>query len=271
MDYEVLYSYFYEKWYCKFENAIKEYLIECKNNDIKLGSAINDLKQTYIQEFADKIKLNQNDLLKELYNLFIKRFSDYEKNEINRVFENKILKNFESLNRSELPKNYTIKQLLFDFIKVDVVKEIQRLLQNNNSLLQMFYKANDFSEFEIRDHRGISIEDYPIYKKLHKRLYPEYYETAVEDSDSLNETLDIEESKLSSKQKVLLIEKLILNAEKWQSSSERKRSEILSKITGTNSDNIRKTLAMEDEKPSTYSKEFINDIKIVEKIFNQLG
>lgn len=271
MDYEVLYSYYYEKWYCKFENSIKDYFIECKNNDIKLGSAINDLKQIHIQEFANKIKLNQSDLLKELYNVFIKRFSDYEKNEINRVFEKKILKNFESLNRSELPKNYTIKQLLFDFIKVDVVKEIQRLLQNNSSLLQMFYDVNDFSEFEIRDHRGIRIEDYPIYKKLYKRLYPEYYQKYDEDNDSLDETLDIEGNKLSSKQIVLLIEKLILNAEKWQSASERKKSEILSKITGTNSDNIRKTLAMGNEKASTYSKEFIYDIEIVEKIFNQLG
>ncbi len=127
---------------------------------------------------------------------------------------------------------------------------------------------NEFENFEIKDYSPISLENSEIFKSLNQKKYPDSYNSQ---NDNLPDEFEEKTKGLDSTQKILLIEKLIKNAHKWETTDERKKGFIISKIIDRNSDNIRKTLAKSDKKPSEYSEKFVNDIAIADEIINKLG
>ena len=75
---------------------------------------------------------------------------------------------------------------------------------------------------------------------------------------------------LTTTQKILLIEKL-MNYNNWSNVSERKKADVLSKITETSPENIRKTLGKLNNKISENTEAFNNDIVLIEQLINSLG
>ena len=176
IDYEKIYVDFYSKYYTKAEVLIKFYLIKRKSQDKAFGKS-HFLVSDYLRNaLANNYNLHRNEKLKVVYELFGTRYSEYEVDHIQKIFANEIKIAFENIEVSQLPKNYSYSKFIKEIAIIEVVDEISRLMSNNSQLLDMFYKANVFDDFEIREHRGISLEHYPVYKILHKILHPEYYE-----------------------------------------------------------------------------------------------
>ena len=176
IDYEKIYVDFYSKYYTKAEVLIKFYLIKRKSQDKAFGKS-HFLVSDYLRNaLANNYNLHRNEKLKVVYELFGTRYSEYEVDHIQKIFANEIKIAFENIEVSQLPKNYSYSKFIKEIAIIEVVNEILRLMSNNSQLLDMFYKANVFDDFEIREHRGISLEHYPVYKKLHQILHPEYYE-----------------------------------------------------------------------------------------------
>lgn len=176
IDYEKIYVDFYSKYYTKAEVLIKFYLIKRKSQDKAFGKS-HFLVSDYLRNaLANNYNLHRNEKLKVVYELFGTRYSEYEVDHIQKIFANEIKIAFENIEVSQLPKNYSYSKFIKEIAIIEVVDEISRLMSNNSQLLEMFYKANVFDDFEIREHRGISLEHYPVYKKLHQILHPEYYE-----------------------------------------------------------------------------------------------
>ena len=183
MEYENIYEHFYSKYYTKTESLIKSFLINRKNQKKTFGITLNEVNHYLSDIIINKYNLYKNENLKELHQLFGKRYSIYEIDQVQEIFANDIKTAFEKIETSELPNNYTYHKFIKEIAIIEVVKEILRLLSINSQLLEMFYKLNEFEEFEIRYHRNISLENYPVYKKMHLKLYPEYYIPFTEKED----------------------------------------------------------------------------------------
>ena len=268
MNYENEYKFYYDKFYSKIENRIKKYYIEQSNKEMGFGTIHNELAQFLFNDLGRTIYLNSNDDLKELLKKFNSRYARYKKNETNHVVENDIKPAFDKLNKETFPLNYCLEKLLIQIALINSKNEIGRLLHNNNGLFKLFYELNEFDNFEIKDYNGISIENTEIFKSLNQKKYPDLYNSQ---NDNLYEEYEKETNGLDTTQKILLIEKLIKNAHKWETTDERKKGFIISKIIDRNSDNIRKILAKSDKKPSEHKKKFIDDIAIADEIINKLG
>ena len=176
IDYEKIYVDFYSKYYTKAEVLIKFYLIKRKSQGKAFGKS-HFLVSNYLKNaLANNYNLHRNEKLKVVYELFGTRYNEYEADHIRNIFAKEVKTAFEKIQFSELPKNYSYPKFIKEIAIIEVVIEISRLMSNNSQLLEMFYKANVFDDFEIREHRGISLEHYPVYKKLQQMAYPEYYE-----------------------------------------------------------------------------------------------
>ena len=75
----------------------------------------------------------------------------------------------------------------------------------------------------------------------------------------------LKENELTTRQKVLLIENLIVS-NVWGKYSERKKAKLISYIINTNETNIRNILAISDKKLSEQTKDFTDDIALIEKL-----
>src|SRR5690606_7314026 len=114
----------------------------------------------------NNLNLNKYDCLKNLHIIFQKRYALYEIDILQEVFTHEVKEDFGKIKKDELPLHYSYSQLIKDIAVFEIVNEILRLLQNNSQLLNMFYKANYFDEFEIRECSEFYLENYPLYKKL---------------------------------------------------------------------------------------------------------
>lgn len=175
MEYENIYEHFYSKYYTKTESLIKFFLIKRKSQKKTFGITINEVRHYLSDTIISNHNLYKNEKLRELHQLFDKRYSIYEIDQVQEVFANEIKTAFNKIETAELPKDYTYAKFIKETAIIEVVNEISRLLSINSQLLEMFYKLNEFNEFEIRYHLNISIQNYPVYKKMHLKLYPEYY------------------------------------------------------------------------------------------------
>jgi hypothetical protein len=193
MDYKQEYEYFYNKYYSHFEKLIKHFLMAQKVKKRHSNLVFNELTNYLANDFQIEIQLSSNPNLKEFLQVFEKRYSYYEEDEINLTFANEIKPSFDSIDSEQLPVGYTIRKLLIEIAIFSIVKEINRLLQSNISLFNLFYVLGDFSNFEIKHYSGVSLESTPIYKSLYHRLYPEAYENSIAEEDIHNDDLENKE------------------------------------------------------------------------------
>ena len=175
MDYEKIYQEFYSKYYNKAEILVKNLLIKSKSKDKNFGVPYKQVNNYLSDTLKKKYNLYENDKLTELYQIFDQRYREYEKDEIQKIFANEIEIAFSKIETLELPTNYTYFKLIKEIAIIEIINELHRLWSNNSRLIEMYYKLNNFDEFELREYRGVSIENYPVYKKLHQKLHPEYY------------------------------------------------------------------------------------------------
>ena len=83
-----------------------------------------------------------------------------------------------------LSLHFTFRKLLIEIAILNALNEINRLLLLNRNLFNLFYLLDDFTDFEIKDYVGLSIEDTDIYKSLNRQLNPDYYTNIIyEDVD----------------------------------------------------------------------------------------
>ncbi|WP_445452471.1 hypothetical protein [Flavobacterium sp. 25HG05S-40] len=184
MNYEKEYQYFYNRYYSKSEKLIKQLLITEKIKGRNVDIVYNKLGHYLTTEFPTKILATTNPKLKDLLQLFEKRFKYYEVNEISSIFTYEIKTSFNKIEVSELPVGYTIRKLLIEIAILNILDEISRLLLVNRSLFNRFYQLDDFTDFEIKDYKGLSVEDTSIYRVLNEKLYPDSYtNTDYEDFD----------------------------------------------------------------------------------------
>lgn len=181
IDYEKIYTDFYSKNYDRFEESIKRYWMKQKTDRRSFGFAFNEVNKHIATNFKDKYNFSAYCHLEDLYNLFQSRYSFFDYDYATQgILETEIKKGFDLLNVSQLPAYYDYSKFIKDIALLDVEREISRLLSNNSQYLALFYDLNDFSEFEIRHHKGLMIEDYPIFKTLRRRLpitHAHYLET----------------------------------------------------------------------------------------------
>lgn len=183
MDYENIYESFYSKYYTKAEFLIKSFLIKRKSQKKTFGITINEVNQYLSNDIVNNHNLYKNENLQKLHHTFCKRYSIYEIDQVQEIFANDIKNGFDKIIISELPTDYSYTKFIKETAIIEVANEILRLVSNNSQLFEMFYKSNEFNEFEIRYHKNLSLEDYPIYKKLHSKLYPEYYTNFTKNDD----------------------------------------------------------------------------------------
>lgn len=192
MNYEKIYSGFYSKYYSKTEQIIKSFFLKRLSEKRTFNYASNEICENLKHLLISKYNLHNNQNLKNIHQIFKKRHVFYSAEETQYIFKNEIKTDFEKINYEELPENYTFIKLIKEIAITDILEEILRLMSINNRLLEMFYKLNDFKEFEIRDHKGLYLENYPIYLKLENKLYPS---KTTNDNEMF---FDIEESNDSS-------------------------------------------------------------------------
>lgn len=222
------YNYFYTKYYSKAELLIKNYLL--KNKKFKLNyhysiPKIQNFINKYLEElFTDeKLKLNSKEFRK-MWDFYecdkIEECLNYEMKQI--FFDNQRVHNrpITPTEQFEISYNRYVKELAIQ----EVLTEILYLLTANSSILEMQYKLNDFSKFDIRDYGLMRLEDTEIFKSLSNKLYP------ISDDTKVETTENVKENQLSTQQKTLLIEKFFVNVN-WSNLSERKKSTFIAKYS----------------------------------------
>lgn len=172
MDYNLIYTQLYNLNYLRFEKIIKNRLVKSKAQKLNFGNVSNEIRNYLTAYHSKKLDFLKNNKLEELYSTFQKRYTYFEIDHIEEIFKNKIEKEF---NKLVTNRNYTLKDLIKDIALLEIANEIGRLLQIHSSLFDLFYKANEFEEFEIRVYGNYALENVPLYKKLQKKVYPEYY------------------------------------------------------------------------------------------------
>jgi len=175
MDYAKIYYDFYTKYFDKAELLIKHFFVKRKSRNRTYGDTLNSIRLYLSNDFKGTFEIEKNQILKELHILFNKRYNFYEANEEQEIFTNELKEAFDKIDFSKLPKDYNFIKLIKSIAIIEVVNEISRLLSNNSRLFEMMYQLNEFDDFEIRYHRGLLLDHTPIFKKLHKKAYPDYY------------------------------------------------------------------------------------------------
>jgi hypothetical protein len=264
------YNYFHTKYYSKTELLIKNYLIKAKRLKLAFHWAIPQV-QVSINEYLEN--LFKDEFLKKNAKVFRIMWNFYEIDEVEECLNYDMKQSFWLYDNSLTP-NDVIKEMEkfnYDFNKYvkglaihEVLSEIVKLLVVNSSVLEMHYRLNDFSTFEIKNYGLILLEDTEVYKSLSNRLNP--LNDDIEDVTSEN----LKPNQLSSPQKTLLIEKLISSVD-WRNLSERKKANFISIIIDKNATNIRNTLAKSDKKPSENKKEFNDDVTFIENLLKSMA
>lgn len=188
MNYEKQYQDFYSKYYDKTELLVKAFFIKRKNQKRTFTNSLNEVSNYLNSKIINKNYLYQNEELQKLYQLFCKRYTFYETDQIQEILASDIKFAFDKIKSTELSTNYTYKRLISDIATVEVASEISRLVSNNYRLLEMFYKLNEFDGFEIREHKNLDIDDLPIFIKLHSKLYPHHYNETTTQPVATNAT-----------------------------------------------------------------------------------
>lgn len=183
MNYEKIYEDYYSKSYDRIELLIKKFLIKRHSQKKAFIKPINAVIQYLEFDFKSKHIVFNHEMLNKLSLDFYNRHSEYSSDATKEILENEIKIEFDKIKLSELPENYNYSKFIKDIALIEVVKEFSRLIRVNLRLLTMFYEGNKLEEFEIREYQNLLLDDYPIFKKLHRELYPDYYMYKLENDD----------------------------------------------------------------------------------------
>jgi hypothetical protein len=178
MDYDKIYQEFYTKHYDETVNAIKCFFVDCHKKELTISEPIDKSNQFLGTDYTGGNCNNySNESLKKLHGLFVNCKRKYSKNSIQNSLTNNIKPEFDNIKIAELPANYMFDNLIDDIALIEAKNEISRLLSQNSMLIDMFFKFGEFDEFEIRDIGNIDMQNYPLFIKFNKRVYPEFYES----------------------------------------------------------------------------------------------
>ena len=180
MDYNQTYQSYYNRYYNGFEKKIKQLLIESKAGGGNFNELYTEIQKFIKNEIPKRTTIDKNDNLKSLLGIYKNRHTKFdldlpEEEVIDKIFKNQIATEFNKLCVYSTNKEYEYKDLIREIALLNVCEQINRLLHNNSNFFNMFYRANMFEGFEIREYLGIGVENTEIYKKLNKILYPDYY------------------------------------------------------------------------------------------------
>ncbi|HLF50926.1 hypothetical protein [Flavobacterium sp.] len=272
MNYENIYEGFYSKYYSKAEILIKNFFIKRHSQKRTFGNSINEVRFYLSNDFINKYILYNNE---NLHQFFCKRHSIYSVDEVQEVFENEIKIEFDKINALDLPADYNYPKFIKEIALIEVKNEISRLLSNNSDLLVMFFKLNEFDDFEIREHRGLSVEDYPIYKKLKSKLYPENYANFIENNDfKVLEFEVIDLNNTTATEKIIYLQKLgiidFLKAKQPFQSSTNSLATVLSAIIGEKATTIQPMINPIVSKDVDSKNNPLNSRKAVNRVEQQL-
>lgn len=178
--------------------------------------------------------------------LFVRETRKKAKEDYQKELHNKLFQDFHNYEKSR--KNY----------KENVIKK--QIKHDIPHLSDYIFGINNIANF-------LTIKTFFSFLRINEILkFCDEHNSEVEQKET-----EAKSKGLDGTQKVLLIEKLIKLAHRWESTDERKKAFIISKIIDRSEDNIRKTLAKSSKKPSQYSKKFISDIALADEIINKLG
>jgi hypothetical protein len=255
------YNYFYDKYLTKANVLIKNFFIKAKMEKRNFNYALEHLNSNLGFYSEDVIK---NKKIKLLAQVFHNLKNNYEIDQEEQVLKNDFELHFKGFCTS-FKQNYEYKKLIKEIAIIQVLETLKKLLSSNKKIFELMYIINDFTNFEIQDYGLILIENTEIYKSLSKNLKINTH--GINKMES--ELEEINENKLSTTQKVLLIEKLMVSIN-WNSLSERKKAALISKIIDKNPTNVRLTLAKSGKKPSENTSQFNNDVLTVENLIKSL-
>jgi hypothetical protein len=200
----------YDKTFYEVQGKIKEALIKAKSESRTFNFTLNAIINSN-QELINKNLIKSNKSLSLLELNYKKSLNNYSENAIELALKNDIYPEYLKLNGDELPPNYIFQNFVFDLGALYGLTEVDRLFSNHSRLFEMMFKLNDFSDFEIKEFE-IELDNTHIFKKLHKRLYPQSksvikaQKTEVSISD-----IDPKFTLLNNDEKILLIH-IIYNA-----------------------------------------------------------
>lgn len=200
----------YDKTFYEIQGKIKEALIKAKSESRTFNFTLNAILKSN-QELINKSLIKSNKSLSLLELNYKKSLNNYSENAIELTLKNDIYPEYLKLNADELPPNYIFQNFVFDLGALYGLTEVDRLFSNHSRLFEMMFKLNDFSDFEIKEFE-IELDNTHIFKKLHKRLYPQSksvikaQKTEVSISD-----IDPKFTLLNNDEKILLLH-IIYNA-----------------------------------------------------------
>lgn len=163
----------YDKTFYEVQGKIKEALIKAKSESRTFNFTLNAIINSH-QDLTNKSLIKSNKSLSLLELTYKKSISNYSENAIELALKNDIYPEYLKLNADELPPNYIFQNFVFDLGALQGLMEVDRLFRNHSRLFEMMFNLNDFSDFEIKEYE-IDLDNTPIFKKLHKRLYPHLY------------------------------------------------------------------------------------------------
>lgn len=188
MDYKTIYDNSYKTNFEKEEKKIKDELILGSEVPIFFHYVAGDLLISYKTAYDENL-ICTNKSLKNLKDKFTKLFEKYPENPIFHILEKDLKHFYLEISADELPSNYSYHLFIVDLAVLNSQYEVYRLFKQQDSLYKMMYELKDFTHFEIKYYDMI-LEQAPIYRKLHKILYPQPKETPPLRNIQLKDNLD---------------------------------------------------------------------------------
>lgn len=208
MDYNKIYEEEYNKNYIFEQNSIKDELLRYKEKNKTFSFAHNNILER-IQVKINSNEITKNSALNYTFHVFKISRSNYPEDFIKLALKNDTLDHFKSISSQDLPTNYSFINFTTDLAKLMSSNEISRLFNNHSVLFSMMYKLDDFRKFEIVSYNNLALEDTPLFKKLHKTLYPDTYVKIVKATGEIQtskyQEVEFEISKFSLEEKLLLL------------------------------------------------------------------
>jgi len=168
MDYKELYDNAFNATFQERECFFKNKFVQAKNEGQTFNHTYNELLRKSSEYVNTNYGYLKQDPYLDMFNLFNKKFSIYENDQINKIVTVKIIPLLEKSNII-LPKTFI--ELVCEIAKFDAYAETSRIMANNFSLYKLMFDLNDFSKFKLISYNS-RIENVPLFEKLHSKLYP---------------------------------------------------------------------------------------------------
>lgn len=208
MDYYKIYKEEYDKNYVFEQNFIKDELLRYKEKSKAFTFAHNSILQR-IQEKISSNEISKSTALNDMFHIFKVSRSNYSEDFIKLALENETLDYFTTSSSKDSPTDYSFVHFTTDLAQLMSSNDISRLFNNHSQLFSMMYELDDFRKFEVVSYENVALEDTPLFKKLHKALYPSAYVKIVKATGEIQtskyQEVEFEISKFSLEEKLLLL------------------------------------------------------------------